>query len=98
MAKRSIINDIARKQSSAYKNQRSSTPSIHQIDGSSKREVSRRQIKPLKSFSGASGYASESMKDAQAERAMNPHRYSKKRNPTCPSCFIQTQSDGAHEC
>lgn len=98
MAKRSIINDIARKQSSAYRGQRSTAAAIHQIDGSSRREASRRLTKPLKSWTGFSNFVSEAEKDKQAERAMNPHRYSKKRNPICPSCFIQTQSDGAHEC
>lgn len=98
MAKQSPIRAITRKQSSAYKNVPRTTHSMIALDGSSKREVSRYTAPALKSFSGASSYASESMKDAQAERAMNPHGYSNKRNPICPSCFSQKSNTGACGC
>lgn len=97
MAKRSYIKAIQSKQSSAYKDQRGSTPAIHQIDGSSKREVSRRKTGALKSFPGAGG-ASEDMRDAQAEKQMNPHGYSKKKNPVCQGCFVQKAINGSCGC
>ena len=44
------------------------------------------------------GAPSEAMKDKMAEKAMNPHGYSKKRNPICPRCYIQMSNVGCTNC
>lgn len=96
MAKRSSAKAINGKQSSAYKGVTRSTAAIHHIDGSSKREISRiPRIKALRSWTLKSNFVSEAMQDAQAEKQMNPHGWSSKKNPICPSCFIQKSVSGA---
>lgn len=90
MAKRSSAKAINSKQSSAYRGVTRSTAVIHHIDGSSKREISRTpRIKALRSWTITNNFVSEAMQDAQAEKAMNPHGWSSKKNPICSSCFIQ---------
>lgn len=99
MAKRSTAKAIGSKQTSAYKGVTRLTPVIHHIDGSSKREVSRSpRIEALRSWTIASGFASEDAKDAQAEKAMNPQGWTKRRNPVCPGCFIQKALNGSCDC
>lgn len=93
MAKRSTAKSIMMKQSSAYKAQRSSAPSIHQIDGSSKREASRSSIKALKSWTIGRSGVSDALLDRIAEEKMN-QGYSLKRNPICSTCYIQKSSSG----
>lgn len=96
--KQSIGKAIKSKQSSAYSSMRSTTPAIHQIDGSSRREVSRRTTKPLTSFTGAkTTKPDESVLDAQAERIMSAG-WSKKRNPICSGCFSQKSTSGSCNC
>ena len=89
MAKRSYIQSIRSKQSSAYKGTTRTPSAIHAL------------TEPRKS--GLAGFPksmtpSEMMMDAQAEKAMNPHRYSKKRNPVCPVCHIQIANNGDCSC
>lgn len=80
MAKRSSINAIKLKQSGPYKNVPRTTSAIHALG-------------TIKSWPGGR-MPSEAMRDKAAEQAMNPHGYSKKRNPICPSCYIQIPSIG----
>jgi hypothetical protein len=80
MAKRSYIQSIKSKQTSAYRDQPRTGQAIERIS-------------KLKSFPGANP-PSEAAKDAQAEKSMNPHGYSRKRNPICPTCFVQMPTVG----
>ena|SRR5688572_10141909 len=99
MAKRSIGKAILGKQSSVYGKVNRSTARIHAIDGSSKKEASRTpRIKALRSWTIQNNFVSEDAKDAQAEKQMNPHGYSLKKNPICPSCSIQKAVNGACGC
>jgi hypothetical protein len=96
--KQSIGKAIKAKQSSAYAGQRSTSAAIHQIDGSSKREVSRRTTKPIRSFSGSSSVVpSQDMLDKAAEKILTAG-YTKKRNPICSSCFSQKSTSGSCNC
>jgi hypothetical protein len=88
---------IRSKQSSAYSYIRSSTPAIHQIDGSSAREMSRRKHQALRSFGARAGGVSQAMLDAAAEKIMN-QGYSRSRNPICSSCYIQKAINGSCSC
>jgi hypothetical protein len=97
MAKRSYIQAIKTKQSSAYSGQRSTAPSIHQIDGSSKREVSRSTIEALKSWTIGSGGVSEAALDKAAEAKMDGG-WSRSIHKICPQCFIQKALNGACGC
>lgn len=98
MAKRSYIQAIRSKQTSVYSKQRTHVEAIHAIDGSSKREVSRRFDPALRSWTSRKAYVDEAMMDAQAEKQMNPHGWSSKKNPICQSCFIQTAINGSCGC
>jgi len=88
---------IRAKQSSAYAMIRSSAPAIHQIDGSSTRELSRYRVKAIKSFGARAAGASQAMLDAAAERMMN-QGYSLMKNPICSSCYIQKALNGSCNC
>jgi len=100
MAKRSSAKAILGKQSSVYGKVSRSTARIHHIDGSSKKEASRLpRIKALRSWTiNKNSFVSEDMQDAQAEKAMNPHGWTKRRNPICSSCFIQKALNGSCGC
>lgn len=99
MAKRSSAKMILGKQSSVYGRIARSPERIHHIDGSSKKEVSRvERRKPLRSWTIAKNFVDDAMLDAQAEKVMNPHGWSKKRNPICPSCFTQKALNGVCGC
>jgi len=100
MAKRSIGKSITGKQSSVYGKVGRSPARIHHIDGSSKNEASRTpRIKALRSWTiNQNNFVSEAMQDAQAEKQMNPHGYSRKKNPICSSCYIQKSVSGSCGC
>lgn len=97
MAKRSIATAIKMKQSSAYKSNRSSAPSIHQIDGSSRREISRSRIKALESWTIKGSSGSSYQADEQAEQIMN-RGWSRYSNPICSSCFVQKALNDSCNC
>jgi len=99
MAKRSYIEAIKSKQSSAYAGDRQSAPAIHQIDGSSRREASRSSVKALRSWTiGAKGFGDS---DASAEKEIKRivfGSWSKKLNPVCQICSIMKSRSGACGC
>jgi hypothetical protein len=95
--KRSIAKEIRSKQSSAYSGQRSSAPAIHQIDGSSAKELSRRTTKPLRSWPNNRRGVSSEWLDEQAEAMMN-QGYSRIKNPICSSCYVQKALNGSCSC
>jgi hypothetical protein len=97
MAKRSIATAIRMKQSSAYRSNRSSAPSIHQIDGSSRREVSGSRIKALESWTIRRAGGGSDQADEQAERIMN-QGYSRYSNPICDVCYVQKALNGSCFC
>jgi hypothetical protein len=84
MAKRSSINAIKLKQSGPYKATPRTAPAIHALGS-------------IKSWPGGK-VPSEAAKDAQAEKAMNPHGYSRRRNPLCPVCYVQRATNGSCGC
>jgi hypothetical protein len=51
----------------------------------------------LKTFGRVTMMPSEEVRDAQAEREMNKG-YSRKRNPVCTTCYIQTSTTGKCGC
>jgi len=99
MAKRSSKQAIIGKQSSAYKGVTRTAPTITAIDGSSKRQVGHSpRIKALRSWTITNNFVSEAVQDAQAEKQMNPHGWSSRKNPICPDCFIQKAINGSCGC
>src|SRR5688572_11572727 len=101
MSKRSYIESIRTKQSSAYKMNRQSAPAIHQIDGSSRREAGRSTIQALKSWTIGSRRLDESSLDRMAEQAiekLTTNGWSKKLNPICESCWTMKSRSGVCSC
>lgn len=95
MAKRSYITAIRTKQSSAYKGVIRTPEAILGIEGTSRREVSRRSQSALRSWQPKKSFVSQDTVDAQAEKRMNPHGWSSSKNPICPSCFVQKALNGS---
>lgn len=93
MAKRSYIKAIKTKQSGAYAGIARVPEQILAINGTGKREVSRRFEPGLSSRSGIDA----GTLDAQAERKIKAG-WSLRKNPICPICRIQKSINGECAC
>lgn len=98
--KRSYIESIKKKQSSAYRADRTSAQALHQIDGSSRREVSRSRIQPLRSFEPPKPLDRGTI-EAIATRQINELLYGSKIKPRkvresiCSICWTMKSKSGS---
>lgn len=88
MAKQSYIKAIKSKQSSPYSGVPRTPQAMHDLGV---------RGEAIKGFPPRNG-VSEATKDAQAERIMNPHNWSARKNPICPVCRVQKSIGGECYC